>query len=145
MIVKVCAVPGQPLPVGVTVIVAVIGMVPVLVAVKLAMLPVPAAAKPIAVLLLVHAYVTPANVLVKAAGATVLPLHAVKSAGSFIVTVGYTMIIKVCGVPGQALPVGVTVIVAVMSVVPVLVAVKLAMFPVPFAAKPIAVLLLVHV
>ena len=55
------------------------------------------------------------------------------------------MIVKVCGVPGQPLPVGVTVIVAVIGVVPVLVAVKLAIFPVPFAAKPIAVLLLVHV
>ena len=41
--------------------------------------------------------------------------------------------------------VGVTVIVAVIGEVPVLVAVKEGTFPVPLAAKPIVVLLLVQV
>ena len=53
--VKVCGVPGQVVPAlvydGVTVIVPVIGVVPALVAVKLGMLPLPLAPKPMAVLL----------------------------------------------------------------------------------------------
>jgi hypothetical protein len=52
--VKVLGVPVQPLAVGVTVMVPVIGAVVVLVAVKLAMLPEPLAPNPIAVLSLVH-------------------------------------------------------------------------------------------
>jgi len=53
--------------------------------------------------------------------------------------------VKVCGVPLQVAPAlvydGVTVIVAVIAVVPALVAVKLGMLPDPLAPKPIAVLL----
>ena len=59
-----------------------------------------------------------------------------------------TVIVKVCGVPGQlAVPlvkVGVTVIVAVTGDVPPLVAVNDPMFPVPVAARPIDVVLLVQ-
>ena len=51
---NVCAVPGQPFTVGVTVMVAVTGVVPVLIAVKAAILPVPLAASPIAGLLFVQ-------------------------------------------------------------------------------------------
>jgi hypothetical protein len=50
-----CGVPGQPANEGVTVMVAVTGDVPVLTALNEAMLPVPLAARPIEVLLLVHA------------------------------------------------------------------------------------------
>ena len=53
--------------------------------------------------------------------------------------------IKFFGVPVQVAPAlvydGVTVMVAVMAVVPALVAVKLGMLPDPLAPKPIAVLL----
>ena len=59
------------------------------------------------------------------------------------------MIVKFCGVPLQVAPAlvydGVTVIVAVMAVVPALVAVKLGMLPLPLATKPIAMLLFVQV
>jgi hypothetical protein len=59
VIVKVCAVPEQLAPpfvkVGVTVMVAVIGAVPALVAVKEAIFPVPLAARLMDVLLLVQA------------------------------------------------------------------------------------------
>ena len=52
---------------------------------------------------------------------------------------------KVCGVPVQVTPAlvyeGVTVMVAVMAVVPALVAVKLGILPDPHAPKPTAVLL----
>lgn len=57
--------PAQPL-VGVTVMVAVIGEVPVFSAVKLGMLPLPLAANPIAVLLFVHVKLVPATELLKA-------------------------------------------------------------------------------
>ena len=53
--------------------------------------------------------------------------------------------VKVCGVPLQVVPAlvydGVTVTVAVIGVVPALVAVKLGMLPDPLAPKPTAVLL----
>ena len=59
VIMKVCAVPGQLAPpfvkVGVTVMLAVTGDVPALVAVKEAMLPVPLAARLMDILSLVHA------------------------------------------------------------------------------------------
>ena len=47
--------------------------------------------------------------------------------------------------PTQPFAVGVTVIVAVIGFVVVLVAVNAAIFPVPFAPNPMAVLLFVHV
>ena len=53
--------------------------------------------------------------------------------------------VKFCGVPLQVAPAlvydGVTVMVAVIGVVPAFVAVKLGMLPDPLAPKPIAVLL----
>lgn len=60
------------------------------------------------------------------------------------VGVGSTVIVKVIGVPSQPLAVGVTVIVEVTEVVPVLVAVNAPMFPVPDAGRPIEVLLFVQ-
>ena len=52
--------------------------------------------------------------------------------------------VKVVGVPVQVPKVGVTVIVAIIGATVALVAVKLGILPVPLAAKPIAVLLLVQ-
>ena len=53
--------------------------------------------------------------------------------------------VKFCGVPLQVAPAlvydGVTVMVAVIAVVPALVAVKLGMLPLPLAPKPMLVLL----
>ena len=57
---------------------------------------------------------------------------------------GVTVIVKETGTPGQPLAVGVTVIVAVTGIGPVFVATKGEMFPVPFAARPIEVLLFVQ-
>ena len=73
--VKVVGVPAQPLAVGVTVIVATTGVVPVLVAVKDAILPVPLAPSPIVGSLLVHAKVVPASGLVKVMADVVAPLQ----------------------------------------------------------------------
>ena len=57
---------------------------------------------------------------------------------------GVTVIVKDTGTPGQPLAVGVTVIVAVTGVDPVFVAIKDEMFPEPFAARPMEVLLFVQ-
>jgi hypothetical protein len=66
VMVKVFGNPGQPFAVGVTTILAVIGELVVLVAVKMGKFPVPEAAKPILVAELVHVYVTvPVATLVK--------------------------------------------------------------------------------
>ena len=54
VMVKLTAVPPQPVEVGVTVMVAVIGAAVALVAIKLGILPVPDAPRPIAVLLFVQ-------------------------------------------------------------------------------------------
>ena len=77
MIVNVFGMPTQPFAVGVTVIVAVTGALPVLVAVKEAMFPLPAAAKPMEVVLLVQAYVVPAPGLLKVPAVVAPPLHKV--------------------------------------------------------------------
>ena len=66
---------GDPF-VGVTVIVAVIGLDVVLVATKLGTLPVPLLAKLMAVLLFVHVAPAPAGVLVIIVDGTVAPAHA---------------------------------------------------------------------
>ena len=66
----------------------------------------------------------------------------------FTVGVGLTVIVNVIGVPVHVTPPlvyeGVTVIVAVTGVVPVLVAVKLEILPEPLAARPIDGKLLVQ-
>jgi hypothetical protein len=58
---------------------------------------------------------------------------------------GCTVIVKVWAVPEQVLAVGVTLIVATTAEVVTLVAVNEPIFPVPLAASPIEVVLLLHV
>ena len=73
------------------------------------------------------------------------PGHSAWFDGAFTVGAGFTVMVKFCGVPLQVVPAlvydGVTVMVAVMAVVPALVAVKLGMLPLPLAPKPMLVLL----
>ena len=73
MIVKFDGEPTQPFKVGVTPIVPVKGVDPLLVPTNVAMLPEPLAPRPIAVLLFVQANDAPAGVLVNAAGETFPP------------------------------------------------------------------------
>jgi hypothetical protein len=73
--VNVPAVPVQLLAVGVTVMVAVIGASVVLVAANVAMLPVPLAPKPMAVLLFAHAKVAPLTEDEKFTASVVAPLQ----------------------------------------------------------------------
>ena len=73
--------PVHPLSIGVRVRIAVIGVEPVLIAVKDGMFPVPLAASPMAVLELDQLKVAPAGVLVNNTGGTVAPVHTVVLAG----------------------------------------------------------------
>lgn len=138
----------QPLALGVTVIVAVIGLAVALVAVKAAILPTPDAARPMAILLLVQLNTVPATAPVNVIAAVLVLLHTVWLATAATVGVGLTVIVKLIGVPVHVTPplvnVGVTVIVATTGAAVALVAVKLAMFPVPDAARPMLVVLLVQ-
>ena len=63
---------------------------------------------------------------------------------AFTVAVGFTVILKVSGVPSQPFACGVTVIVAVIGALLELVAVNAEIFPFPLALKPIEVLSLVQ-
>jgi len=118
-----------------------------LVAVKLAILPVPEAARPILVFVFVQLYTVPGTLPVKLTAAVALPLHSTCDATAFTVGTGFTVMVNVCDVPVQVMPplvkVGVTVIVPVNGAPDVLVAVKFRL-PVPVAARPMAVLLLVQ-
>jgi hypothetical protein len=58
--------------------------------------------------------------------------------------VGYTVMVNDNGVPTQPFAVGVTVIVSITIVEPLLVAVKDGIFPVPLAASPMDGVLLTH-
>ena len=142
VMVNVCGVPGQPAKLGVTVMVAVTGDTVALVAVNAAILPEPLAAKPILGVLFVQLNVAP-TVPLKLTAAIGYPAQTVWSAGSVTVGNGLTVMVNVCGVPGQPVKSGVTVMVAI-CVETTLAALNVAILPVPLAAKPITVLLLVQ-
>ena len=75
-----------------------------LVAVKLGILPVPDAARPIPVLLFVQLNVVPATAPVKLTAVVAAPAHSVWLATAFTVGVGLTVIVNVIGVPVQVTP-----------------------------------------
>jgi hypothetical protein len=84
--------------------VAVTGALVALVAVKLAILPVPAAARPIVVLLFVQLNTVPATAPVKFTAAVAAPLHITCGITAFTVGTGFTVMVKVCGAPVQVPP-----------------------------------------
>lgn len=140
VIVKLVVVPAHPAAVvGVTVIVPLIAAAVVLVAVKAGMFPCPLATSPMAVFELVQLKIVPATVPENVIAVVVAPLQSVWFVTAFTVAFGFTVIVKLVVAPVQPLAVGVTVIVPLIAVIPALVAVKAAMFPVPLAARPIAV------
>ena len=73
------------------------------------------------------------------------PAQSVWLATVFTVGRGFTVMVNVVGVPGQPFAVGVTVMVAVVAIVPGLVAVNEAMLPTPVTPNPIPGLLFVQV
>ena len=112
-----------------------IGAAVALVAVNDGMLPVPFATNPIAIFELVQVKLPPVGVLTKIAASTVALLHTTVSAGTSTVGVGFTVMVKLDGVPAQPLTVGVTVIVAVIGAEVVLVAVNPGRLPAPLAPQ----------
>jgi len=154
VMVKVFVGPAQPteplVKVGVTTMVATTGEVPVFTAVNDAILPVPEAARPMLVVVFVHAYVVVPPVLrvPKVTAVVKEPLHSNWSAGWLTCPVGFTVMVKVLVGPAQPteplVKVGVTTIVATTGEVPVFTAVNEAMFPVPDARSPIPGVSLVH-
>jgi hypothetical protein len=107
--------------------------------------PVPAADRPVVVLLLTHEYVVPPDVLVKLNEPVVVPLQYVPPVGAFIVGEGLTVMVNISGVPLlQPVSFGVTVTDPVSETVLVLVAVKDEILPVPEAPRPMEVLLFVQ-
>ena len=133
---------------GVMVMVAVTGVLPVLMAVNDGIVLAPLAPNPIDRLLLVQLYTVPATGPAIVTAVVFDPAHTVWFAIAFTAGVGFTVIVNVIGVPVQVVAplvyVGVTVIVAVCTTAVALVAVKLAILPVPDAARPIVVLLFVQ-
>ena len=97
VIVNVCWAPAQPSNEGVTVIVAVTGAVPLLVAVNDGMFPEPLAARPIDGVLLLHEYVVvpPVRLVVKFTATVATPLHLTWSAGSLTWPDGLTVMVNV--------------------------------------------------
>ena len=144
VIVNDCGTPGQPAAEGVTVIVAVTGVVPALTVVKAGTFPLPFAPNPIEVLLFAQLYIVPATAPAKFTAAIEAPLHKNWFAGCTTFGVGLTVMVSDFGTPGQPAADGVTVIVAVTGVVPKFVAVKAGIFPLPLAPKPIDALLFVQ-
>ena len=145
--VAVMAAPGQLFAVGVIVKVTVTGALVGLVKVP-EMLPLPLAAMPVtvAVLLRVHAYVVPVTFPVRTIVAIEVAEQIVCAAGvATAFGVGLTRTVAVIGKPTQPLAVGVIVKVTVTGALVVFVKVP-EMLPLPLAAMPVtvAVLLRVH-
>ena len=107
-------------------------------------LPMPEPPSPIVVLLLVQVYTVPATGPLMVTAAVLAPAHTVWLAIAFTAGVGFTVMVKLTGAPPQPVDVGVTVMVAVIGALVLLVAVKAGILPVPAAANPMAVLLLVQ-
>ena len=128
--------------------VAVTGTSPVFIAVNEGMLPLPLAANPMELVLLVQLYTVPATVPEKLMAAVVALLHTTWLDIAFTVGEGLTVIVNVFAVPVHVLPPlvneGVTVMVAVTGALVLLVAVKAAISPFPLANNPIDGLLLVQ-
>ncbi len=144
--------PAQFVPpfekVGVTVIVATIGLLVLFIGVKVGMFPVPEAFNPIPVVLFVQLYVVVPPVLVVAKGIAndAVPAQSTTELGWFTCAVGFTTIVNVFAGPVQlTLPfekVGVTVNVTVIGAEVELLATNEAILPVPAAETPIVGLLL---
>ena len=106
--VNVIGVPVQLMPplvnTGVTVMVAVTGVLPVLIPINDGMVLVPLAPSPIDGLLLIQLYTVPATGPVMVTAAVAVPLQTVWLAMAFTDGVGFTVMVKLIGVPVQVVP-----------------------------------------
>ena len=139
MIVKLVDAPVQPPDVGVTVIVATTSVVPLFKAVNDVILPVPLAKRPMLDALFVQLYVVPLTAPLNVTLVVDAPLHNAWLDTLTTVGVGCTVMVKLVDAPVQPLAVGVTVIVATWSTVPLFVAVNEPILAVPLPARPILV------
>lgn len=99
--VKFSALPVHPAADGVTFTVATIGAKVVLLAAKEPMSPIPDAASPIDVVVLVQSYCVPGTEPLKFTVGVNAVLHTTMFAGSTTVGVGFTLMVKCCVVPVQ--------------------------------------------
>jgi hypothetical protein len=139
--------PEQPFSVGVTVTVPTI-FAPVLfgAAVKFVICVLPVAPKPVAIFVFVHAKVAPVGVEIQSSGLTKSPGQTVIFAGVETLGFGFTVIVKLVGLPIQLFKVGITAILVTKSVVPEFVAVNEILLVFPFAAaNPTAAFEFVHI
>ena len=113
------------------------------------MLPFPEAPRPIEGLVFVHAYVTPFAMLEEKLNAAVLPWQKLAEAGAFITGFGFTVIWVLTAAPAQAWPFvvrdGVALMVPLMGAVPLLVAAKGGIFPLPETPSPMLLFVFVQV
>jgi hypothetical protein len=136
--VKLFDVPAQPFIVGVTVIVDT-SCAATFAALNAAIVPVPAADKPVLTLLFIQLKVAPVGVLEKLVAATALPAQTVWLAIALTEGVGLTVIVKLFTALAQPLKFEVKVIFDT-SCVATFAEIKDAISPMPEAAKPVAVL-----
>jgi hypothetical protein len=108
------------------------------------MLPEPVPARPIDVVLLLHAKVVPVVVLLNVNALWIVPLQSAWFPGTITLGVGFTVIVRFCDIPIHPFAVGLTVIVAVIGAAVLFVAVKAAILPAPVPASPIDIVLLLH-
>ena len=134
--VKLKGVPKHPFAFGVTVIVAITGTKPKFKVLKLAIFPLPEAAKPIVGVSFVQSKVVFVTFPVKMMLPLAVPLHLTKLAIEFTLGFGLTVIVKVLDKPEQVFATGVTVIVVIKGVFPVFMAVNAGIEFVPEAGIP---------
>ena len=123
------------------------GAVPLLVATKGGIFPLPETPSPMLLFVFVQVKVVPAWFAPKLSAVLLFPAHKICGVKAFATGVGKTVMSTVSGTPGQATPplekAGVTTIFALMGPLVALVEAK-DMLPVPLAPKPIVVLLFVQ-
>jgi hypothetical protein len=141
---NVCGAPVQPNMVGVATKLPVTGTVPAFTPVKAAILPVPVAAAPIVLSLLVQFTVAPTGAVVYVMALVLAPAHTVWLVTADNTGIGFTVMVNVCGGPTQVPITGVAVKLPEMPAAVALVPVKEAISPIPEVATPMAPLLLVQ-
>jgi hypothetical protein len=146
--VKVTLGPGHPFAIGVTVMVAVTGALVAFVAMNDGISPLPAAARPIEVVLLVQLYTVPNTGPVKCTSSVAAPLQSTWFAGTGLTLgVGLTVTVAVILAPTQPLADGVIVKVTSWFTNVLLVNVPVIGVPPPLVGIPVTlvVLSLIHV
>ena len=136
VMVKVICGPVQPFAKGPTVMVATTGAIPELIARKDGIFPVPLEASPMDGVSLLQTKVVPATGPLKLTADVACPLHNTWLAMGLTDGVGFTVIVKVIGIPVHPVEEGVTVIVAVTGAAPRFVAVNDGISPVPVNGRP---------